>query len=81
VYPEARLTGIAAALRPGGVFVLADVVVPDDPRDAQIPIDREMDLPDRLRDQLDWLREASFAATTIWAQRDLAIARATRASR
>lgn len=67
---------VAAVLRPGGVFVLADVVVPDDPEDQQTPIDGEYDLPDRLDDQLDWLREAGFEATPAWVHKDLAVVRA-----
>jgi tRNA (cmo5U34)-methyltransferase len=69
---------IADALRPGGRFVLADVVVPDNPDDAHIPIDWVMDVPDRLDDQLAWLRDAGFDAETLWASRDLALVRAER---
>jgi tRNA (cmo5U34)-methyltransferase len=67
---------VAAVLRPGGVFVLADVVVPDDPEDQQTPIDGEYDLPDRLDDQVEWLREVGFEATPAWVQKDLAVVRA-----
>ena len=51
----------AAVLRPGGRFVLGDVVVPERPEDARIEIDWGVDLPDRLDDQPSWLREAGFA--------------------
>jgi tRNA (cmo5U34)-methyltransferase len=67
---------VAAVLRPGGVFVLADVVVPDNPDDQQTPIDGEYDLPDRLDDQVEWLREVGFEATPAWVQKDLAVVRA-----
>ncbi len=67
---------VAAALRPGGVFVLADVIVPEDPEDQQTPIDGEYDRPDRLDDQLEWLREAGFEATPAWVHKDLAVVRA-----
>jgi tRNA (cmo5U34)-methyltransferase len=66
------------ALRPEGVFVLGDVVVPDDPADAQIEIDWVVDLPDRLGDQLGWLRAAGFEAEPTWSYKDLAVVRATR---
>lgn len=66
------------ALTPGGVFVLGDVVVPERPEDAQIEIDWVVDLPDRVDDQLDWLDDAGFDAELVWAQRDLAVLRATR---
>ncbi len=65
-------------LRPEGVFVLADVVVPDNPKDMQVPIDWEMDLPDRVDDQLEWLRDAGFDPDPIWIYKDLAIIRAER---
>ena len=67
---------VAAVLRPGGLFVLADVVVPDDPEDQQTPIDGVYDLPDRLDDQLEWLREAGFEPTPAWVHKDLAVVRA-----
>jgi tRNA (cmo5U34)-methyltransferase len=60
------------------VFVLGDVVVPDNPADAQIEIDRVVDLPDRLDDQLEWLRAAGFEAEPTWRYKDLAVVRASR---
>jgi tRNA (cmo5U34)-methyltransferase len=62
----------------GRVFVLGDVVVPDDPADAQIEIDWVVDLPDRLDDQLEWLRAAGFEAEPTWSYKDLAVVRASR---
>jgi tRNA (cmo5U34)-methyltransferase len=69
---------IAEVLRPDGLFVLADLVVPDDPADVVTPIDWEMDLPDRLDDQLDWLLQAGFEAEPQWTYKDLAVVRAKR---
>jgi tRNA (cmo5U34)-methyltransferase len=69
---------IAAALGPGGTFVLADVVVPENDEDVVTPIDWEYDLPDRVDDQLDWLRKAGLDAETVWAYKDLAVMRATK---
>lgn len=69
---------IAAVLAPGGRFVLADVVVPKHEQDVVTPIDWEYDLPDRVDDQLDWLREAGLEAETVWGEKDLAVLRATR---
>jgi tRNA (cmo5U34)-methyltransferase len=69
---------VADVLRPGGGFVLADVVVPDDPADQRIPIDGVVDLPDRLDDQLAWLRAAGFEAGPTWTRFDLAVVRAVR---
>jgi len=69
---------IGDALRPGGVFVLGDVVVPERPEDAQIEIDWVVDLPDRVGDQLAWLDDAGFEAELVWSHRDLAVLRGTR---
>jgi tRNA (cmo5U34)-methyltransferase len=69
---------VASVLRPGGVFVLADVVVPERPEDVVTPIEDGYDLPDRLDDQLDWLRAAGLAPEVVWSARDLAVVRATR---
>ena len=67
---------VAAVLRPGGAFVLADVVVPERAEDVVTPIDGVYDLPDRLDDQLAWLREAGFSAAPVWVEKDLAVLRA-----
>jgi hypothetical protein len=50
--------------------------VPERPEDAQIEIDWVVDLPDRVDDQLEWLREAGFVPELVWSYRDLAVIRA-----
>jgi tRNA (cmo5U34)-methyltransferase len=70
---------VAAVLEPGGMFVLADVVVPESDADVVTPIDRVYDLPDRVDDQLRWLGEAGLAAEAVWSHKDLAVMRATKA--
>jgi len=72
---------IAAVLGPGGTFVLADVVVPENEEDVVTPIDWEYDLPDRVDDQLAWLRDAGLEAEAVWSYKDLAVLRATRPQR
>jgi len=69
---------VAEVLRPGGVFVLGDVVVPENPADQRIDIDWEMDVPDRIVDQLEWLRSAGLDAAAVWVDKDLAVVRAKR---
>ena len=69
---------IAAVLRPGGRFVLADVIIPEDPDDAVTPISEDYDRPSTTADQLAWLAEAGFAASVTWAERDLVVLRADR---
>ena len=72
---------VAAVLAAGGRFVLADVIVPEDPADAVTPCTPGYDLPDRLDDQLRWLGEVGFEAEPTWVRGDLAVVRATRRSR
>jgi tRNA (cmo5U34)-methyltransferase len=67
---------IAAVLRPGGRFVLADVVVPEREEDAVTPTTPGFDRPDGLAPQLEWLSEAGFVPKTRWSWKDLAVVRA-----
>lgn len=69
---------VAAVLGPGGTFVLADVVVPEDDADVVTPIDGVHDMPDRVDDQLRWLGDAGFDAELYWSHKDLAVIRARR---
>jgi tRNA (cmo5U34)-methyltransferase len=63
------------ALRPGGRFVLGDVVAAD----VQVaPLSEGYDKPDRAGDQLQWLRDAGFDAELLWERNDLALIRADR---
>jgi tRNA (cmo5U34)-methyltransferase len=64
---------VARVLRPGGRFVLADVVIPEDAADAVVPLSPDYDLPDTVSDQLTWLEEAGFDARVTWQLRDLAV--------
>jgi tRNA (cmo5U34)-methyltransferase len=75
----ALFAAIAGVLRPGGRFVLGDVVVPVDPADAVTPVTDAFDRPSTLAEQLQWLAEAGFDATATWVERDLAVVRADRA--
>lgn len=72
-------TRVRSALRPGGRFVLADVVVPDDPRDAVVALDEGYDLPSPVADQLVWLAAAGFEHGRVtWRRKDLAVLAAER---
>jgi tRNA (cmo5U34)-methyltransferase len=71
---------VAERLAPGGRFVLADVIVPDDPADAVTPLDPGYDLPSRIDEQLQWLRDADLSAALRWSRRDLAVIVADRAA-
>ena len=63
---------IATALRPRGRFVLADVVIPDDPTDITVDLS-DYDRPSPLSDQLDWLRDVGLEPHLCWSQQDLAV--------
>ena len=69
---------IADALRPGGRFVLGDVVIPVDPADALTPLTGGHDRPSTAADQLRWLAEAGLDASAVWRERDLVVLRADR---
>jgi tRNA (cmo5U34)-methyltransferase len=64
---------IAQQLAPRGRFVLADVIVPDDPADAVTPLDPGYDRPSGVDDQLQWMRDAGLSPTLRWNRRDLAV--------
>jgi len=73
-------TRVAAKLRPGGRFVLADVVIPVDPDDIVTPIDEDgYDKPSLVADQMRWLVSAGFSPRVAWTHRDLAVIAADRA--
>jgi tRNA (cmo5U34)-methyltransferase len=71
---------VAAVLAPGGRFVMADVVVPEDPADVVTPLDAGFDLPDTVADLLAWLGDAGLRARVSWQARDLAVFVAERAA-
>ena len=60
-------------LSPRAMFVLADVVVPEDPADAVTPLSPDYDLPSTVAEQLTWLDAAGFEAGVTWCRRDLAV--------
>ena len=68
---------VAGVLRPGGRFVLGDLVVPAEGGEGPIHVDWVMDLPDSVEDQLAWLRAAGFEAEASVVRVDLAVLRAT----
>jgi tRNA (cmo5U34)-methyltransferase len=61
---------VRSQLRPSGRFLLANVVVPDDPDDAVTPVGPPHDKPSPVADQLDWLREAGLRPAVRWQQTD-----------
>lgn len=64
---------VRAALRPGGRFVLADLVVPADRADPRTPLTPGYDRPSTVAEQLSWLTEAGFRARVSWEEEDLAV--------
>ncbi len=72
---------VARVLRPGGCFILGDVVVPRAGQEGPIYIDWVMDLPDSVEDQLAWLRDTGFEADASSVRVDLAVFRARLSAR
>ena len=66
---------IREVLRPGGRFVLGDVVT-GEVRVA--PLTEGYDKPSSALDQLDWMREAGFDAELVWEHDDIALLRGDR---
>jgi tRNA (cmo5U34)-methyltransferase len=66
-------TRVADRLRPGGRFVLGDVIVPDDPADVVTPIDGVYDKPSTIPEQIGWLGAAGLKARVVWERQDLAV--------
>jgi tRNA (cmo5U34)-methyltransferase len=69
---------VADALRPGGRFVLGDLVIPDQPAGAVTPASDDYDKPSSVADQRQWLAEAGLAPAVVWQQDDLAVFTADR---
>ena len=69
----ALFRAVAAALRPGGRFVLGDVVVPTGTARALTPIEDDYDKPSTVDEQVGWLAEAGLDAAVRWQQDDLAV--------
>jgi len=69
---------VAGALRPGGRFVLGDVVLPPDAAAAVIPLTDGWDKPSTVAEQVGWMEEAGLAVTVLWQEDDLAIFSADR---
>ena len=47
--------------------------MPEREENAQIPIDWEIDLPDRVDEQVRWLEEVGLEAEVVWTFKDLAV--------
>ncbi|MGH2736970.1 MAG: class I SAM-dependent methyltransferase [Actinomycetota bacterium] len=67
---------IATHLHPGGLFVMGDVIVPEDPSDALIENEPGYDFPSTIDDQVNWMSDAGLSSTAIWVRKDLAVLRA-----
>ena len=69
---------VAALLEPGGVFVIADVVLTDAPVPHPAPLDPAHDRPSRLEEIVAWLRDAGLRPEVRWAEDDLVVVAAGR---
>ena len=76
---KAALFGrIAEALKPGGRFVLGDLVIPSGTGAVVTPVDDAYDKPSSAEDQAQWLEEAGLIVGMRWQQEDLAVLTAER---
>jgi tRNA (cmo5U34)-methyltransferase len=73
----ALFESVRGLLAPGGRFVLADLVLPEDPAGARTPYTPGFDKPSSVADQLRWLEQAGFEVEVAFAQGDLAVIVAT----
>jgi tRNA (cmo5U34)-methyltransferase len=67
---------VADVLRPGGRFVLGDLVIPTGA--AVTPIEDDYDKPSTVEDQVRWLEDAGLTVGVQWQQDDLAVITAVR---
>jgi len=69
---------VAEALRPGGRFVLGDVILPTDASSAVIPLTDDWDKPSTVAEQVGWMEDAGLVVDVVWQEDDLAVFRADR---
>jgi tRNA (cmo5U34)-methyltransferase len=62
---------IRPLLGPTGHFVMADVVVPEDPDDAVTPLSEGFDHPSSLPELREWLDDAGFAVSVVGSWKDI----------
>jgi tRNA (cmo5U34)-methyltransferase len=60
-------------LRVGGRFVMADLVVPEDPAEAVTPLSEAYDHPSSLPELEGWLNEAAFDGSVVWSWKDIVV--------
>jgi tRNA (cmo5U34)-methyltransferase len=64
---------IRALLHEGGRFVMADLVVPEDPADAVTPLSDGYDHPSTLGELDGWLDEVGFGVSVVWGWKDIVV--------
>jgi tRNA (cmo5U34)-methyltransferase len=66
---------IRPLLGPTGRFVMADLVVPEDPNDAVTPLSEGFDHPSSLPELREWLEDAAFTVSVVWSWKDVVVLR------
>jgi tRNA (cmo5U34)-methyltransferase len=69
---------VAEALRPGGRFVLGDVILPPDVTSVVIPLTAGWDKPSTVAEQVQWMEDVGLEVDVLWQEDDLAVFRADR---
>ncbi len=57
-------------LNPGGIFIIADIMAPDDGK-IQMHYDKETDFPDKVSAHRKWLRNIGFIISNYWNDQDI----------
>ncbi len=57
-------------LNPDGIFIIADIMKPDDDK-IQMDYDDETDFPDKVSSHREWLRDIGFVITDYWNAQDI----------
>ncbi len=70
---ESLFHRVAAVLKPGGKFVLGDLIIPDDSSDIVTSIDGVYDTPSSLHEQVAWVKNTGLIPSVVWTDRDLAV--------
>ena len=70
---ETLFERVAAVLRPGGRFILGDVILPEDAAAAVIPLSDGWDKPSTVAEQVGWLEGAGLEVNVAWREDDLAL--------
>jgi tRNA (cmo5U34)-methyltransferase len=71
---------VKEVMSPGGRFVMLDVVIPTEPADSPIRLEKDVDKPSSVAEMLQWMDDAGLHCEMVYSKDDLAILKATASS-